>query len=209
MEIQMVKDRQFDFKKAQIENFIRAEFKKKFGGNARISVRKRQKFMEATTKKIAERFGKDVLCLVDFTRHGFVSLVSPSHTESTDKGRLFRSFSHPQVYYTSHCLERFSQRTETMENCIISLDAYLSDAMMTYGMFDGYLVCRDGVFAYELEDERLIIKTYINHELLTDKQIEKFYGPETFLCFADDAITGDSGESDFILLDELPLPPGK
>lgn len=200
----MVKDREFQFKKAQIEEFIRVEFKKKFSRNARISVRKRQKFMDAMTRKIAQKFGKDVLCLVDFTKHGFVSLVSPSHTESTDKGKLFRSFSHPQVYYTSHCIERFSQRTETAENCIVTLDAYLGDALMTFGLFDGYLVCMGGVFAYELEDERLIVKTYLSHELLTDKQIEKFYGPETLSYFVDESVSGNCGESDFILFDEMP-----
>lgn len=201
----MLKDREFQLKKAQIESYIRSEFERKFGRNAKISVRKRQRFMCELTKEIGKKFGKDVLCLVDFTKGGFVSIISPAHTESTDKGKLFQSFSHPQVYYTTHCIDRFSQRTETTENCIITLDAYLADALLTYGMFDGYLVCPVGVFAYELEDERLIVKTYINYELLTKKQKEEFYDEEIFPNLDEEAFfeNSDNG-SDFILADEVP-----
>lgn len=196
----MVEDREFQFKKAQIENYVKSEFERQFGHSAKISVRKRQKFMGELTRKIGEKFGKDVLCLIDFTRHGFVSIVSPAHTESTDKGRLYQSFSHPQVYYTSHCIDRFSQRTQTTENCIITLDTYLTDAILTYGIHDGYMVCLAGVFAYELEDERLIVKTYINYELLTDKQVDQFYGAEIFSMLNEGM--DDSNGSDFVLSDE-------
>ncbi len=198
----MLEDREFQLKKAQIENYVRAEFERQFGHNSRISVRKRQKFMGELTRKIGEKFGKDVLCLIDFTRHGFVSVISPAHIESTDKGRLYQSFSHPQVYYTSHCIDRFSQRTQTTENCIITLDSYLTDAILTYGIHDGYMVCLAGVFAYELEEERLIVKTYINYELLTDKQIEQFYGAEIFSMLNDDVVSDGSSGSDFVLSDE-------
>ena len=201
----MVKDREFQLKKAQIESFIRDEFERRFGANTKISVRKRQKFMCEVTKEISEKFGKDVLCLVDFNKGGFVSMISPAHTESTDKGKLFKSFSHPKVYYTTHCIDRFSQRTETTQNCIITLDAYLADALLTYGMYDGYLVCPVGVFAYELEDERLIVKTYINYELLTEKQRVEFYGDEmSSLLNEDEVVFEDERESDFILSDERP-----
>lgn len=202
----MVIDRDFQLKKAQIENYVSAEFEREFGQNAKISVRKRRKFMAELTKKIGEKFGKDVLCLVDFNKHGFVSIVSPAHTQSTGKGKLYQSFSHQQVYYTSHCVDRFSQRTETTENCIITLDGYLEDALLTFGMFDGYLVCPVGVFAYELDEDRLIIKTYINYELLTAKQIEEFYGSETFTYVDDEVAPGDSDGDDFILSDELKNP---
>ena len=96
----MVKDREFELKKVQIEKYLHAEYQRKFRTNARISIRKRQRFMDGVTKKISKKFGKDVLCLVDFDKRGFVTLISPAQTESTDKGKLFKSFSLPQVFYT-------------------------------------------------------------------------------------------------------------
>ena len=200
----MVKDRHFAFKKAQVEGFVKKEFQRYFGKGGRISIRKRQRFMERITQKVGKKFGKDVLCLVDFTKQGFVSLVSPSHTESTDKGKLFKSFTHPQVAYTSHCVERFSERTETMDNCIITLDSYLDEALLTYGLHDGYLVCSQGLFAYVIEDDRLVIKTYINFELLSDDQIRKYYTHDMASFLTPDMISEDAMESDIILMDELP-----
>ena len=88
----MKKNRDFEFKKAQIEIFVKAEYAKKFRRSARISIRKRQKFMDEMTRKIGKKFGKDVLCLVDFSKGGFTTLVSPAHTESTDLGKLYNSF---------------------------------------------------------------------------------------------------------------------
>ena len=108
----MGNDRHFSFKKAQIENFLKTEFKKKFKSNAKISLRKRHKFIDEVTCKIAKRFGKNVLVLIDFSKNGFCSVVSPVETESTEKGKLIKSFSHPQVFYTSHCVDRFSERTQ-------------------------------------------------------------------------------------------------
>ena len=74
-------NKQFKFRKAQIELYVKAEYEKKFRKNARISVRKRQKFMDYMAKKVSKKFGKDVLCIIDFARGSFVSLISPSHTE--------------------------------------------------------------------------------------------------------------------------------
>ena len=41
----MPHDRYFSYKKSQIENFVKNEFKKKFRSTAKISIRKRQKFI--------------------------------------------------------------------------------------------------------------------------------------------------------------------
>jgi len=197
-----MKDHQFQYKKAQIENFLKREFKRKFGRNKRVSVRKRRKFMTEVTQKIARKFGKDVLCLVDFNKQGFVSLVSPSKTQSTDKGKLFQSFTHMNVSYTSHCIERFSQRTKTTENCVITLDGYMNDALLTYGQHDGFLICPAGVFAYELENERMVVKTYINYELLSSQQVKEFYGSDSIWHFPQELIAENVFESDIILSDE-------
>ena len=159
--------------------------------------------MDRITKKVGKKFGKDILCLIDFTKQGFVSLVSPSHTESTDKGKLFNSFTHPQVAYTSHCVERFSERTQTMDNCIITLDSYLEEALLTYGLHEGYLVCSQGLFAYVIEGDRLVIKTYINFELLSDDQIRKYYTHDMATFLTPDMISEDVDASDVILMDEL------
>ncbi len=200
----MTEDRLFAFKKAQVEGFVKKEYQRYFGRGGRISIRKRQRFMERITQKVGKKFGKDVLCLIDFTKQGFVTLVSPSHTESTDKGKLFKSFAHPQVAYTSHCVERFSERTETTDNCIITLDSYLDDALLTYGLHDGYLVCSQGVFVHLIENDRLIIKTYINFELLSDDQIRKFYTHDMASFLTPDIISEEAAASDIILMDELP-----
>ena len=130
-------------------------------------------------------------------------MVSPAETESTDKGKLVKSFSHPQVFYTSHCVERFSERMESQENCIIKLDAFFSDALSTYGENDGFLTCPDGVFAFDLIEDRLIVKTYINFDLLSDDQIKQFYGLGMISMLPREYATKDiiSG-TDFILADE-------
>lgn len=200
----MAQDRHFAFKKAQVEGFVKKEFQRCFGRGGRISIRKRQRFMERVTQKVGKKFGKDILCLIDFTKQGFVSLVSPSHTESTDKGKLFNSFTHPQVAYTSHCVERFSERTQTTDNCIITLDSYLEEALLTYGLHEGYLVCSQGLFAYVIEDDRLVIKTYLNFELLSDDQIRKYYTHDMATFLTPDMISEDIDASDVILMDELP-----
>ena len=41
----MPQDRYFSYKKSQIEKFVKNEFKKKFRSTAKISVRKRHKFI--------------------------------------------------------------------------------------------------------------------------------------------------------------------
>ncbi len=207
----MPEKRHFKFEKVQIENFLKKEFEKSFKGAGRISIRKRQKFMNRINKKVGKQFGKDVLCLVDFTRQGFVTLVSPSHQESTDKGKLYHSFIHPQVAYTSHCIDRFSERTGAGDNCIILLDEFFEEAMLTFGLHDGYLVCRSGVFAYVVEQDRLVIKTFINSEMLSDDQIREFYGWDVVANFSPDCITQEMDDADFRVQEEPPpqsLPSG-
>ena len=205
----MKKHSDFEFKKVQIEKFIKAEYAKKFRRAARVSMRKRQRFMEDVTKKVGKKFGKDVLCLVDFSKEGFTTFVSPAHTESTNLGKLYRSFAHPQVCYTSHCIDRFSERNDTSDNCIIVLDAYLSDALLTYGENDEYLTCSAGVFAYTVDAGRLIIKTYINFELLSEEQLHTFYGPGTVTMLPDEFLAENNSESDFMLAEEYASPPRK
>jgi hypothetical protein len=198
----MGNDRHFSFKKAQIENFLKAEFKKKFKNIGKISLRKRQKFIGEVTRKIAKRFGKDVLVLIDFSRNGFCSVVSPAETESTDKGKLIKSFSHPQVFYTSHCVDRFSERMNARENCVIKLDAFFIEALSSYGENDGFLTCGEGIFSYDLIEGRLIVKTYINLDLLSDDQIKQFYGSGMISMLPKEYATKDIFGADFILADE-------
>jgi len=195
-------NKQFEFRKAQIERYVKAEYDKKFRKTARISIRKRHKFMNDIARKVSKKFGKDVLCLIDFSRGGFFSLISPSHTKSTDLGRLFDSFTHTQVAYTSHCLERFSKRTDSNENCIIKMDSYITDALLTYGENLGHLTCSSGVFAYEVIEGRLIVKTYINFDLLSEEQIDRFYGSGTATVLLKECITDDHGQTDFKLAEE-------
>jgi hypothetical protein len=198
----MSDERYFDFKKVQIENFLKEEFKKKFKSKGKISLRKRQKFISEVTRKVAKRFGKDVLVLIDFSRNGFCAVVSPAHTESTDKGKLIKSFSHPQVFYTTHCVDRFSERTKSDENRIFTLDAFFNEALSTYGENDGFLTCHDGVFAYDLIKSRFIIKTYINFDLLSDDQIKQFYGYGMISMIPKEYATADVFGADFVLADE-------
>ena len=198
----MGNDRHFSFKIAQIENFLKAEFKKKFKNIGKISLRKRQKFIGEVTRKIAKRFGKDVLVLIDFSRNGFCSVVSPAETESTDKGKLIKSFSHPQVFYTSHCVDRFSERMNARENCVIKLDAFFIEALSSYGENDGFLACGEGIFAFDFIEGRLIVKTYINLDLLSDDQIKQFYGSGMISMLPKEYATKDIFGADFILADE-------
>ena len=202
----MAEDRQFQFKKVQIEKFLKEEFHKKFRPKARISVRKRQRFIEDMTRKVGKRFGKDVMFLVDFNRNGFSSVLSPARSESTDKGKIFQSFVHPQVYYTTHCVDRFSEREKTHENCVIALDSFMADALLSFGENEGHLTFPEGIFAYELENERLIVKTFINFEMLTDDQIKKFYGPGMIATFPKEFVAENSNDSDFMLVDEFTHP---
>jgi hypothetical protein len=192
----------FEFRKYQIEQYVKAEYQKKFRKNTRISVRKRQKFMSEMAKKVSKKFGKDVLCLIDFAKGGFFSLISPSHSESTDLGRLFDSFSHKQVSYTSHCIERYSERTDSHENCILKMDSSLGDALLTYGENLGHLTCITGVFAYDIIDGKMIIKTYINFNLLSEDQVLKFYGSGTATVLPKEYIADDLNQSDFKLIEE-------
>jgi hypothetical protein len=196
-------NKQFEYRKFEIERYVKAEYEKKFRKDARISIRKRHKFMNDISRKVSKKFGKDVLCLIDFTKGSFVSLISPSHAKSTNLGRLFDSFCHTQVVYTSHCLERFSVRAESTENCIIAMDSFMNDALLTYGENIGHLTCPSGIFAYDIMNGRMIIKTYISFELLSEDQIDKFYGSGTVTVLPKGYIAEDHIQSDFRLVDEF------
>jgi len=185
---------------------VKAEFQKKFRAKARISIRKRQKFIAEMTKKINKRFGRDILFLIDFSRQGFCAVISPIQSESTDKGRLLQSFSLPQVFYTTHCVNRFSERMKIDNNCIIQIDALLNQAILSFGENEGFLTCSDGVFVYELENERLIIKTYLNFDLLSDDQIKQFYGSRMISMLPLEYTAENISSADFIIEDEKPLP---
>ena len=198
----MPQDRYFSYKRSQIEKFVKNEFKKKFHSAAKISIRKRQKFITEITKKVSKRFGKDILFLINFSKQGFCAVISPVHTESTDKGNLKQSFSLPQVYYTTHCVERFSERINTQENCIFQLDALLNEAVLSFGENEGYLTCSEGVFAYELENERMILKTFINSQLLSDDQIKQFYGSSMISMLPLEYTTEKISGADFIIENE-------
>jgi hypothetical protein len=198
----MAKDRYFNYKKSQIEGFVKGEFQKKFRTKAKISIRKRQKFINEMTNKVTKRFGKDILFLIDFSRQGFCAVISPIQSESTDKGRLVQSFSLPQVFYTTHCVNRFSQRMKIDENCIIQMDALLNQAILSFGENEGFLACSDGIFTYELENERLIIKTYLNFDLLSDDQIKQFYGSRMISMLPLEYTAENISSADFIIEDE-------
>ena len=198
----MPQDRYFNYKKSQIENFLRLEFKKKFRSAGKISVRKRKKFIDAMTKKVSKQFGKDILFLINFSKQGFCAVVSPVHSVSTDKGKLKQSFSTPQIFYTSHCVDRFVERMKTHVNCIIQLDAFLSEAILSFGENEGYLTCSDGVFAYELESDRLVVKTFLNFDLLSDDQIKQFYGSSMISMLPLEYTTENISGADFIIEDE-------
>lgn len=202
----MPQNRYFNYKKSQIENFLGLEFKKKFSSTGKISIRKRKKFIDAMTKKVSKQFGKDILFLINFSKQGFCAVVSPIHSVSTDKGKLKQSFSTPQVFYTSHCVDRFVERMKTHENCIIQLDAFLSEAILSFGENEGYLTCSDGVFAYELENDRLVIKTFINFDLLSDDQVKQFYGSSMISMLPLEYTTENISGADFIIEDEKMLP---
>ena len=205
----MKKDKNFNHKKSLIEIYVKGEYAKKFRKSSRISVRKRQKFMNEMTRKVSKKFGKDVMCLVDFTKGGFVTLISPSHSVSTDLGRLFNSFTHPQISYTSHCIDRFSERTNSNDNCIITMDSYLNDALLTYGEDEGHLTCPQGVFAYTINSDRMIIKTYISFDLLSEDQINRFYRSGTVSLLPEEYLAENDTQADFMLFDEYTDSPGK
>ena len=198
----MKNNSRFEYKKSLINIYVKNEYEKKFRRKSRISIRKRQKFMDDMMRKVSKKFGKDVMCLINFAKGGFVTLVSPTNTESTDLGKLYKSFSHPHIVYTSHCLNRFSERADSDDNCIIFMDSYINEALLTYGENLGHLTCPNGVFIYDIIDERMIIKTYINFSLLSEDQINKFYGSGTATVISKEFITDNFEESDFKLLDE-------
>ena len=198
----MPQDRYFSYKKSQIETFLKLEFKKKFRSAGKISVRKRKKFIDLMTKKIIKQFGKDILFLINFSKQGFCALVSPIHSISTDKGKLKQSLSIPQVFYTSHCVDRFEERMKNHENCITKMDALLSEAILSFGENEGYLTCSDGVFAYELESDKLVVKTFLNFDLLSDDQIKQFYGSSMISMLPLEYTTENISGADFIIEDE-------
>ncbi len=199
----MLVEQEFQFKKAQVERFLDAEFEKWFPSDAKISLRQRQKFIEYCKNRIKSQFGADILCTLKFTKQGFVYFVLPPKVESTEKGRVFQSFSYPHVFYTTHCLDRFNQRMEVEENGIVFLDSLLSEAMVTYGDHDGYLVCSEGVFAFDEEKDRWIIKTFIGYDLLNEDQKKRFFSLNGISFLPGDMISTQGVDSDFVISDEL------
>jgi hypothetical protein len=99
-------------------------------------------------------------------------------------------------------LDRFSERTKSSVNCVITLDAFFNEALSTYGENDGFLTCPDGVFAFDLIESRLIVKTYINFDLLSDDQIKQFYGYGMISTIPKEYATEDVFGADFVLADE-------
>jgi hypothetical protein len=201
----MPQDRYFSYKKSQIENFLKSEFKKKFRSSAKFSIRKRQKFIAEMTQKVSKRFGKDILFLIDFSKGGFSAVMSPVHSESTDKGKLNQSFSHPQVLYTTHCIDRFSERMNTHDNCIIQLDVFLNEAILSFGENEGFLACSEGIFSYEFDNSRLVIKTFLNFELLNDDQVKQFYRSGMISMLPGEYTAENISSADFIMQDEQTL----
>ena len=92
------------------------------------------------------------------------------------------------------------------ENCIIQMDALLNQAILSFGENEGFLTCSDGVFAYELENERLIIKTFLNFDLLSDDQIKQFYGSRMISMLPLEYTAENISSADFIIEDEESLP---
>ena len=198
----MPQDRYFSYKKSQIENFLKLEFKNKIFSGGKISIRKRKKFIDAMAKKVSRRFGKDILFLINFSKQGLCAVISPIHSVSTDKGTLKQSFSIPLIFYTAHCVDRFIERMKTHENFVIELDSFLNEAILSFGENEGYLTCSAGVFAYELESDRLVVKTFINFDLLIDDQIKKFYGSGMIFMLPLEYTTENISDADFIIEDE-------
>tara|TARA_Y100000588_G_C13879651_1_gene763911 strand:- start:382 stop:690 length:309 start_codon:yes stop_codon:yes gene_type:complete len=92
------------------------------------------------------------------------------------------------------------------ENCIIQLDAFLNEAILSFGENEDFLTCSDGVFAYELENERLIIKTFLNVDLLSDDQIKQFYGSKMISMLPVNYTTDHISGADFIIEGEQTFP---
>jgi len=135
--------------------------------------------------------------------------MSPVRSEPTDKGKLNQSFSHPQVLYTTHCIDRFSERMNTHDNCIIQLDVYLNEAILSFGENEGFLACSEGVFSYEFDNSRLVIKTFLNFELLNDDQVKQFYGSGMISMLPGEYTAENISSADFIIQDEHTLLPAK
>ena len=92
------------------------------------------------------------------------------------------------------------------KNCIIQIDALVNQAILSFGENEGFLTCSDGIFAYELESERLVIKTFLNFDLLSDDQIKKFYGSRMISMLPLEYTADRVSDADFVIEDEQPLP---
>ena len=86
------------------------------------------------------------------------------------------------------------------------MDALLNQAILSFGENEGFLACSDRIFTYELENERLIIKTYLNFDLLSDDQIKQFYGSRMISMLPLEYTAENISSADFIIEDEEPLP---
>ena len=80
---------------------------------------------------------------------------------------------------------------------------------MSFGENEGYLTCSEGVFAYELENERMILKTFINSQLLSDDQIKQFYGSSMISMLPLEYTAENIAGADFIIENEEPFPQSK
>ena len=85
------------------------------------------------------------------------------------------------------------------------MDAFLSESILSFGVNAGYLTCSDGIFAYELESDRLVVKTFINFDLLSDDQIKQFYGSGMISMLPLEYTTDNISGADFIIEDEKML----
>ena len=73
---------------------------------------------------------------------------------------------------------------------------------MSFGENAGYLTCSDGIFAYELESDRLVVKTFINFDLLSDDLIKQFYGSGMISMLPLEYTAENISDADFIIEDE-------
>ena len=85
------------------------------------------------------------------------------------------------------------------------MDTYLNEAILSFGENEGFLACSDGVFAYEFDNGRLVIKTYLNFELLSDDQVKQFYGSGMISMLPVEYTTENISAADFIIEDEQSL----
>ncbi len=65
------------------------------------------------------------------------------------------------------------------------------------------MVCSEGVFAFEEEKERWIIKTFIGYDLLSDDQRKRFFSLGGISFLPGEMISNGGYQSDFAISDEF------